>query len=188
MAKRSLRSPAFTLLEIALVLSMVGVAAALSAASLVDMVSVQKRNAALSIANLTLREQRSLALETGKPRYVKPAPSGNGVVIGMATFDAGTENCSEDASPTQTIKMGGLNVSGDRVCFTADGSTDSSGPSDLKFRVPGAVADLAKVDVYQAGTMRWTGSEIFKVSAGLAVTSISVKSIANAQITTSFIQ
>ena len=178
----------FTLLELALVLAMVGVATSIGLVSLVDMVTVQKRNAALSLANLTLREQRALALETRKPRYVKPAAGGSGVVIGLATVADGTSDCVEDTGPTQTITMGGLKVGGDRVCFTADGNTDDDGASDLTFRIPGASADLAAVEVFPAGVMRWSGAGIFKMSSGLAMTSISVKTFAKASISPTFIQ
>jgi len=190
MGKRSLRATrGFTLAELAIVLAMIGIAMAIGLASLVDMVTVQRRNAALSMANLTLREQRALALETRKPRYVKPSSSGAGVVIGQASFNSTTPAavCTEDATPTQTIDMAGLLVTGERVCFTADGNTDDNSPSDLSFRAPGAPVALAGVSVFPAGTMRWSGAGLFQMS-GFAMTSISVKSIANASISTAFIQ
>ncbi|MDP2340495.1 MAG: type II secretion system protein [Deltaproteobacteria bacterium] len=193
MAKRSLKpARGFTLAELAIVAAMIGIAMAIGLASLVDMVTVQRRNAALSIANLTLREQRALALETRKPRYVKPSPSGAGVVIGQASVTPGTTplsspTCTEDATPTQLIDMAGLQVSGERICFTSDGTTDDNGTSDLSFRTPGAPSALAAVSVFPAGTMRWSGAGLFQMS-GFAMTSISVKSIAHASISTTFIQ
>jgi type II secretory pathway pseudopilin PulG len=189
MANRFARVRAFTLIELGVVVAMIGVAMAIGLASFVDMVAVQKRNASLSIANLTLREQRALALETRKPRYVKPSPSGNGVVIGKASFDATTPGatCTEDPTPTQTIPMSGLQVSGERVCFTADGNTDDNTPSELSFRAPGDTTALAGVSVFPAGTMRWSGAGLFQMS-GFAMTSISLKSIAHASISTTFIQ
>ena len=170
---------AFTLVEVAVVAALLSVGLTLAITSIVDMVAVQKRNAALAEVNLILRELRGLALETRNPRYVKPSPSGNGVVIGQATTpSAGAGSCTENPGPTQTIKSGGLTVTGSRICFRSDGSTDESSSSLLTFAVPGVAEALAVVAVFPAGTMRWTGTSLSSVDIGLASSSLSVKTFA----------
>lgn len=184
MHKRSAR--AFTLAELATVLLLVAIAMAIGLFSIVDVIRVQQRNAALSLANLTLREQRSQALESRIPHFIKPAPGGAGVVLGRASGVNAAGKCT-GLVPTQTIPLAGLRVSGSNICFTPNGNTDDESAQDLNFTVPGATSSVAAVSVFPAGTFRWTGMSLFRIS-GLAVTSISVRSIANANISLTQLQ
>lgn len=177
---------AFTLAELAVVLAMIAIAMAIGLMSIVDSVRTQQRNAALSLANLTLREQRSQALESRKPHFVRPAAGGKGVVLGTATSVDAAGKCS-GLIPKQTIELAGLRVSGSSICFTEDGNTDDSNSQDLNFAVPGATGNVAAVSVFPAGTFRWSGMSLFRMS-GLAMTSISFRSVANANISLTQLQ
>lgn len=189
MNRRRLRSlHGFTLVELAIVAAVVGVAMTMAVGSFVQTVQAQKRNAALSMANLTLREQRSQALESRIPHFVRPAPGGSGVVLGRATFNRTTGKCGTATSST-TLLLDGLKVSGSNICFTPDGTTDDVNTQDLRFDPSGggATGGLARVEVFPAGTFRWTGMTLFR-SSGLAMTSISFRSVANANISLTQLQ
>lgn len=185
MQKRS-RRRGFTLAELATVMCLIAVAMAIGMFSIIDVVRVQQRNAALSLANLTLREQRSQALESRIPHFIRPAPGGAGVVLGRASSVNAAGKCA-GLITTQTIPLAGLRVSGSSICFTPNGNTDDSNAQDLNFTIPGASASVAAVSVFPAGTFRWTGMSLFRLS-GLAITSISVRSIANANISLTQLQ
>jgi len=179
----------FTLVELAIVAAVVGVAMTMAVGSFVQTVQAQKRNAALSLANLTLREQRSQALESRIPHFVRPAPGGSGVVVGRALFNRTTGKCGATTSSTNLL-LEGLKVSGSNICFTPDGTTDDVNTQDLRFDPSGGggpPTGLARVEVFPAGTFRWTGVTLFR-SSGLAMTSISFRSVANADISLAELQ
>jgi prepilin-type N-terminal cleavage/methylation domain-containing protein len=179
------RPRGFTLAEIAVVVAIIGVSLALGLTSMADMVAVQRKNAALAQANLTLREERARALETRRPRYVKPAPIGTGLVLGNATVNAGG-TCVE-GPVEQRVDLPTVKVTGDRVCFTQDGNTDVTLPIALDFKPAGGGASLASVDVFPAGTLRWSGSSLFQLRTA-AIPSISVRNIADQTINPIFLQ
>lgn len=182
-AKR--RARGFTLAEIAVVVAIIGVSLALGLTSMVDMVAIQRKNAALAQANLTLREERARALETRRPRYVKPSPIGTGLVVGNATVNAGG-TCVEGPIE-QRVELPTVKVTGERVCFTQDGNTDLTVPIALDFKPAGGGASLASVDVFPAGTLRWTGSTLFHLRSA-AIPSISVRNIADQTVNPIFLQ
>lgn len=182
---RSLRSArAFSLLELAVVGAAVAVAITVGVAGINEMATTQKRNASLALANLALREQRALALERRTGRFVKPAPSGSGLITGTATVagTACTEATEDPVTPTP-----GIVVDGELVCFTRDGESAATTPSRLQFRIPGALAPLAEVSVYKAGTLSWSGATFIQ-SGGIAETSFTVKSVAEDTFSASAIQ
>lgn len=167
------------MVELAVVVAMIGIGMGLGLASMVDIAATQRRNAALAEANLALREERARALESRRPRFVKPDPVGNGLVIGGATVVTntdGTVTCT-DGPVEQRLDLGAVEARGDRVCFTPDGTTQSEVPLQLDFGVAGASAPLAAVKVFPAGTVKWSGTTLFKVSS--CTPSISLKNISN---------
>lgn len=178
----------FTLVELAVVVAMIGIGMALGIASMVDITRAQRRNAALAEANLALREERARALESRRARYVKPDPGGNGLVIGGAialTATDGSVTCT-DGPVEQRLELGAVEARGDRVCFTADGTTQAERPLQLDFALPGSAAPLAEVKIFPAGTVKWAGTSLFKGSS--SAPSISVKNIANQTVEPIYLQ
>lgn len=169
---RSLRG--FTLAELAVVAAAVAVVIGIGAVGVVEMTATQKRNASLALANLTLREQRALALERRTGRFVRPQ-TGGGLVTGTATITGST--CVEDTEDA-VIATPGLEVGGaTRVCFSRDGDSPAPAAQVLQFRVPGEAVSLATVAVYPAGVLAWTGVSF--ASSGLkADTNFSVERFA----------
>jgi prepilin-type N-terminal cleavage/methylation domain-containing protein len=182
------RGRGFTMVELAVVVAMIGVAMGLGLASMADIAATQRRNAALAEANLALREERSRALESRRPRFVKPDPVGNGLVIGGATIvtnQNGTVSCT-DGPIEQRLDLGSVEARGDRVCFTPDGTTQADVPLQLDFAIAGDAKPLAGVKVFPAGTVKWSGTSLFKVSG--CTPSISVKNIANQTVNQVYLQ
>jgi len=184
---------AFTLAELAVVVALIGVAMGLGVASMVDMVGVQRRNAALAQANLTLREERARALEARRPRYVMPDPVGNGLVVGTATairdVNEAVIGCTGFVIE-QRIELPTLEARGDPVCFVEDGSTDSQIPLTLDFvpaNAPGGTDPVAEVKVFPAGTMKWLGTSLSALHGGCA-SAVSVKNIASQTISPVYLQ
>jgi prepilin-type N-terminal cleavage/methylation domain-containing protein len=178
----------FTLVELAVVVAVIGVAVGLGLASMADITATQRRNAALAEANLALREERARALESRRARYVKPDPVGNGIVIGGATVVTatdGTVTCT-DGPVEQRLDLGPVEARGDRVCFTADGTTQAEAPLKLDFALVGSAELLAEVKVFPAGTAKWAGTTLFAVST--VTPSISVKNIADQTVSPVYLQ
>lgn len=171
------------MVELAAVLAVLGVAMALGAGSLVDTVAVHRQNAALAEANLTLREERARALETRSARFVRPDPSGNALLIGSAvatttgTGATATTNCV-DGPVEQRLDLGPIKATGDRICFTEDGNTDANVPLALGFKTNAGATPMAEVQIFPAGTLRWSGASLF-IHTKAIVPSLSVHNIAS---------
>lgn len=168
---------AFTLIELAIVLAIIGVMVSLAGFGFAAMMETQRQNAALAEANIALRDERAKALESRTPRFVRPDPAGGAILVGSARVGTGGR-CTVD-TVERRIPMNGLDVDGDTICFTEDGNTDDTEPLGFDFKHPGTTTPCASVGVFPAGTMRWTGTSLFR-SDGVAVTSISVKNVARA--------
>lgn len=183
------RQRGFTLAEMAVVVAVIGVGLALGLTSIVDIARAQQKNAALAEANLALREERAKALESRKPRFVKPDPVGTGLVVGSATITTvGTTVTCSEGPIERRLDLGPIKARGERVCFTPDGTTQSEAPLKLDF-VPkdgSTTAALAEVKVFPAGTLRWTGTSLFKATA--CTPSISVQNIANQSVSPIYLQ
>jgi prepilin-type N-terminal cleavage/methylation domain-containing protein len=179
--KRQAVQRAFTLVELAVVVAVLGVSMALGVGGIVNTVAVHRQNAALAEANLALREERSRALETRRPRFVRPDPTGNGLLIGSATTTttgtgaSATTTCT-DGPVEQRLDLGPIKATGDRVCFTEDGNTDADAPLTLGFVASTSTSPI-EVKIFPAGTLRWTGASLF-LSSKAVVPSISVHNIA----------
>lgn len=177
----------FTLAEMAVVVAVLGVSLSLGIASIVDIARVQQHNAALAEANLALREERARALESRRPRFVKPDPVGTGLVMGSATItQVGTTITCDEGPVEQRLALGSVTASGDRVCFTQDGTTHSNAPLNLNFKTASNDTSVADVKVFPAGTVRWEGTTLFKATA--CTPSISVQNVANQTVSPVYLQ
>jgi len=177
----------FTLAELAIVVAMIGVGLAIGLVSIVDIAKAQAQNAALAEANLALREERAKALEARRARFVKPDPTGTGIVMGSATITrtGSTITCTE--GPVEhRVPLGPVKAFGDRVCFSEDGTTQATAPLKLSFKTVVEGQPVADVKVFPAGTVRWSGTALFKATA--CTPSISVQNIANQSVAPVYLQ